>query len=300
MPLGKRGVLWIFADTFLGTVQSDGTRARSSPIVHNSFVVERGGCLVTVEGGTRAKPTAVISPRRHGDWFWPGSAIAVGSKLYVVFQEYGGADTGLAGFHHVSDSVATFSVPGFRLLRLTRLPKLGNVAWGASVVTNGRYAYVYGVEDLAGGQKYAHVARAPVSQFGVAAAWRFYARRRWSRRPRATARILGDVSDLFSVVRARGRYLLVTQEPYPSRAVVVRQAVRPGGPWSAATPVVTLPDPGPGRFVYNAVAHPEFSHGRTALLGYSVNAYDPAEYYSDASSYRPRFVRVRLPARIVR
>jgi hypothetical protein len=293
-------VLWIFGDTFLGTVRSDGARAPGSPVVHNSFVLERGGCIATVHGGTRAEPTAMISPRRRGDWFWPGGAIATGNVLYVVLDEYRGADTGLSGFHHVGDSVATFSVPGFRLLRVSRLPTGGNIAWGASVVTSGRYAYVYGVEDLRDGQKYTHLARAPVSQVGVASAWRFHSRRGWSRQPHATARIIGGVSDLFSVVRARGSYLLISQEPYPSRVVVVRSARRPAGPWSTATPAATLPDPGTDRFVYNAVVHPEFSTGQNALLGYSVNAYDPAEYYSDVSSYRPRFLRIRVPARIGR
>src|SRR4051794_35960797 len=55
LPDGR--VAWLFSDTFLGPVNADGTRPRTSPMVHNSLVVQDGTALVdTRTGGSPTFP----------------------------------------------------------------------------------------------------------------------------------------------------------------------------------------------------------------------------------------------------
>ena len=71
-------------------------------------------------------------------------------------------------------------------------------------------------------------------------------------------------------------------------------ASAPGGPWGPPHRVYTAPEAGPGTIVYAAVAHPAAATGDRLLVGYSVNALDPARVDADVHLYRPRFLDVQL------
>ena len=92
--------VWIFSDTFLGPVNPDGSRPTTTPFINNSFVVQRGGSVKTVTGGTPANPTALVPPPANG-WYWFGAAQTsnAGRNLDVValrFEKTGTGSVGLA------------------------------------------------------------------------------------------------------------------------------------------------------------------------------------------------------------
>jgi len=71
LPDGR--VAWLFSDTFLGTVNSDGSRPPTTPMVQNSLVVQDGtGLTDTRHGGTPTLPEPLVKPIAAGQFVWVG------------------------------------------------------------------------------------------------------------------------------------------------------------------------------------------------------------------------------------
>lgn len=293
VPIDSGRTLWLFGDSILGTVAPDGTRAPGAPTVHNTLVVQDGGCITTYFGATVASPTAMFTPATGGDWFWPAAAIASGGTVTILLTEYSGNDQGLSGFQHVGDSVAVVSLADMSLVSLTPLPASPGITWGAALLDDGGYTYLYGTEEGVDGNKYAHVARAPDGSLATPSAWQYYTGLGWSSDATASSRIASGVSNLFSVLKTDTGYTLITEATYPSLNIDEYQAAAPAGPFLQGVQMATLPDPGTGEAAYNALAHPEFDGGGQLLIGYSVAP--TTEDFTNASVYRPRFTSIPIP-----
>lgn len=76
LPLRGGRTGWFFSDTFLGTVEPDGSRPADSPFVNNSIVVQDHRGLSTVTGGAADAPTAIVPPEADGRWYWIGDPTA--------------------------------------------------------------------------------------------------------------------------------------------------------------------------------------------------------------------------------
>jgi hypothetical protein len=93
------------------------------------------------------------------------------------------------------------------------------------------------------------------------------------------------VANQLSVVRDDGGLLLASQPAFTNELRGWR-AASPTGPWTrVAEPLATWTAP-PGTSTYNALLHP---HAGGDLASYNVNG---STSFSDATVYRPRFVRV--------
>jgi hypothetical protein len=172
---------------------------------------------------------------------------------------------------------------------VTAAQPAGAVTWGAAVLEDDSYTYVYGVEDLPW-HKYLHVARC--LRGGLTGQWEFWTGSGWSTDATTSARVLDGVSDQLTVWRDGATYRLLSQGNFFSRDVSSYTSATPAGPWSAGHVAYTIPDPGGNLFTYNAVAHPEFTNASGLLVSYSVNSNDGADLYRDVTNYRPRFVRL--------
>jgi hypothetical protein len=251
-------------------------------------VVQSGYALSTVFG---RGPAALLTPPRGG-FYWPGAGLVTGSTLRAF--ELGFRATGAGGwdFAYTGSAVATFALPSLTLVSVSATPQSPGVQWGSWVLNDGSYTYIYGVEDT-GLVKYVHVARVPLGQ--LSAPWQYDTGSGWSSEPGASARILSGVSNQFSVVRIASGYALITQDAGFSRAISAYMGATPAGPFGASkTLLYTTPDWGAGTFTYNAVAHPDQGGAGGLLVSYNVNYLAPGGDYSDATVYRPHFIRVPL------
>ncbi|MFL5885714.1 MAG: DUF5005 domain-containing protein [Thermoleophilaceae bacterium] len=287
LPDGRE--VWAFGDTFLGRVNADGSRPADAPMVHNSLVVQDGTRLTTLHGGTSAQPSSLVSPADPASWYWSGTPVVEGSKLYWFLSRRRATGGGSWDFSYQDSAVATFSLPDLRLESVTTVPGGASVLWGAAVLDDGAYTYVYGTEN-SGGHRYAHVARAPRGQ--LASAWEYFTGSGWSSDPAASARAVDGVSDAYSVVARGGRWYLVSQDPGFGNVIRAYPATSPAGPWGSPVSLYTTSDPGPTRYTYSAIAHPELSDASSLVVSYDVNTLDHGTLYADVWSYRPRFVRV--------
>jgi hypothetical protein len=305
LPDGR--VSWIFSDTFLGKVNPDGSR--SDPVfVHNSIVLQDGARLTkTLHSGRYPNARSLVQsldgkevegdPPVGSDWYWLGDGTVDGDKLRVFalkFEKYG---PGGFDFRWVSTAIATFALPKMELLDVSPTYSGNGVEWGSGLMEDGDWTYIYGTDDQ-GLTKYAHLARAPRGDLhGV---WQFWDGTGWSSDQRASKPLMAGVANEYSVTKVGDAYVLVTMDTRTlfSRDIVAYVSCSPTGPWGAPTTVYTAPDyagTNPNAFVYNAHAHPEFTHDGKLLISYNVNSFSFQDLMSDVHVYRPRFIRATLP-----
>ncbi|MCU7724444.1 DUF5005 domain-containing protein [Actinoplanes sp. KI2] len=289
LPDGR--VAWLFSDTYLGNVAADHTRPRDSPFVHNTIVVQEGATLTrTLHGGPEAGPKPLVGPAGD-DYYWAQTGVVAGGALQVFYNRYHRHGAGPWDFTLTGSALATFALPGLRLKNVTDLPLGDTIAWGAAVLQEGEYTYVYGSERTGDALRFAHLARAR----DPAAAWEFWDGTGWTARAQRSARLLSGVDTGFSVQRAGDRYVLVTTEgnlPFDP-AIVAYTSATPAGPWAGPVQLHTPEEP----LAYDARLHPELARPGRLLISYNVNSLDADTAYRDARVYRPRFVEVAWPPR---
>lgn len=297
--------LWLWGDTFLGTVHADGSRDPQG-FIHNAWTVQNadgslGATLYTKN--PLLGNQAWINPADPATWYWLGDAVVHGATLYQFLWHIGGAG---GEFEVLDAEIATFALPGLTLERITPSPAAylptaqpdGSVLYGVSVVSAGGYDYVYGCEDGLFGLKYLHVARVAGGRLTDPTAWQYWSASGWTAVEADSARILSDGADEMSVVRTRTGYRAVLSDETDRPDIYAYTAPSPQGPWGGRTLLYQTPDAGGALVTYNAKEHPELDTADHIVVSYDVNVTgaDPNGLYSNVDNYRPRFVDVYLPA----
>jgi len=310
-PMPDGSDVFLFADTFLGTVNPDGSRSPTvsdggtTPFVNNSFVKWNGRDFSTITGGTVANPTAQLPPPDATHWYWTRDGMVLNGTLNVLYAEYKRTGDGAWDFAWDRNVMARFA-PGHleRPIDVTPVPSGADIQWGAWLMQSGDFTYVYGSEDL-GANKYLHVAR--VQGTDLRRPWQFLtADGSWSPTESASARIAGDggasvgVSNEFSVVKHGKVYVLESSLSLDPN-IYLSYSCSPTGPFVDRTAVYSTPEFGlfgtyanPNVFTYNSHEHPELGHDGTLVISYSVNSFVNTDLYKDASIYRPRFADITL------
>lgn len=297
LPGGK--IAWIYSDTFLGTVNADHSRPLDSPFIHNSIIIDDHGTLTTYTGGTADAPESLVSVEggvAGQNWYWFGDATVEGKHLRVMLIEFEKTGPGNFDFAFVDTAIASFSLKDMSFEGITALPE-SDVQWASAIYEDGKYTYVYGVEDLQA-QKFAHLARVRSGQL-TTGAWEYLGESGWVSDPTASKRILEGVANEFSVTKFQGRYTLVTGDATEilSSKIVMYRSTSLTGPFEGKTVLYSTPETSGNVFTYNAKAHPELGNGRTLNISYNVNSFDTNDVYADVDNYRPRYVNVsaKLP-----
>ncbi|MEU7137328.1 hypothetical protein [Streptomyces sp. NPDC046261] len=314
------GQLWVFSDTFLGTVRPDGSRSPAigeggtTPFVHNSFVLWTARGPRTVTGRDRSgRPTSVVSGgggAGRGDWYWARAGVPDGrGGVAVVYARYARTGAGPLDVAWRGNVLARFGPgqPG-RPRSLTPLPSSARTAWGAWLERQGGFTYIYGTEQGPSGGSFLRLAR--VAGSDLRRPWRYRtARGSWSPREARSARLAGPgglalrTSDELSVVRHGGWYALFTQradQPFSAETQLAWSRT-PYGPFTRPRTVYTAPEAGPhgtyrnaNVFAYNPHEHPELERRGELVVSYNVNSLVPDDVIRRASIYRPRFLRVAI------
>ncbi|WP_143668363.1 hypothetical protein [Streptomyces sp. f150] len=308
LPDGRN--LWLFSDTFLGPLKSDGTRPTNASLINSSFVIQDGSNLETVTGPKRS---AIMPSSAAGNWYWLGDAMVAergGTKyLQVIFQEYyrygsGGWDW---GWHH--SVLATFSLSDLSSpTSVVPLPSAAGVTWGSGILPSAQsgdgYTYIYGLDD-APTKKSMRVAR--VKGDDLDARWEFLdpAHSRWALDERRTSNALTGVANEYSVTPWNGQFMLLTQDSNLAfnAQVFAYSSCDPAGGWYNQVEVYRMPEGGPwgsygdeNVYAYNAHIHPQLnSDGTHFTFSYNVNSFDngtseQSAHYRDPSIYKPRWV----------
>jgi hypothetical protein len=300
LPDGR--TVWIFGDTFLGTVNPDNTRGKMTPIfIRNSLVIQNGDSIITMHQGTPEHPASFVIPppeapggqRLSEDsvWFWPNNGFVENNRLKLFLSEIIQADTGMWGFRWTGTWLASYSLPDITEEEIIPVPySLENqVHYGIAILEEKNYTYVYGRKDSK-----PHVARFAAGD--VSGPWEFYTGTGWSSGPMASVPMSDiDVSEQFSVMKIKNKYILVTQTGYfLSPEIYSFTSDNPYSGWNQKTLlyITPIPEGNKNLFTYNAMAHPQFTKDGKLLISYNTNSIILEDHFRDADIYRPRFIRV--------
>jgi hypothetical protein len=193
VTLGDGRIVWIFADTMIGRMDSGGVALQPTgrQLVHNSFVVQDGPCFTPVMAGSRGARTSLI-PDHAPAWDWPFTgAYDPSQNVLKVFSLRLQPDPRLGppfNFFFAGFDVATFSLPGLNLIDSRPIAGLSSTVgppsseyfpnWNTGGLAVGGYFYGYGRDGNTpqghiGSNKH-FLARAPLASVATAP-WEYYA-----------------------------------------------------------------------------------------------------------------------------
>lgn len=301
--------LWIFGDTFLGTVNEDGSRDKIDPVfIRNSVAVQSEFELKTFYGKTGNRDASFLIPpnapvgevfSEDSLWFWPGDAYVEGNEVKIFLSSFYQKSEGGWGFQWTGTWVASIDYETLDLISLNKIeiPTNTEIHWGHAVCDKADdFLYVYG---LGSGKPYvARIAKDIDSKSNVKNAdnWMYYDGNNWTKN-------INDIlpmnefsgSEQFSVFKLEGKFVYLSQAGGFSDEIYALTSSHPYGPWSKAKKIYKVPAfENKNLFPYNALAHPQFTNDGKLLISFCVNSFELEDVFEDADNYRPRFVRIPI------
>lgn len=310
--------LWLFSDTFVGSVR-DGHRVDAS-LVNNSAAWQHGAdpaaASVKFFTGESAdgKPAALITPADGKGWFWLADGLMAHGKLFLFLTQFERTDAKSAfGFRQIGVWLGEVSnplaPPPQWHIQQTPVPfvKFGageDRCFGSALLATNGYVYVFGTRDPKNSSRRMILARAPENRLDAFASWQFRTADGWSTNAEAATGLCDGVAAEYSVswLPSLQRYVLICTENGLSEKIMVRTAANPWGPWSAASVVYHCPEAKWDKniFCYTAKAHPMLAAADSELLvTYAANSFQIADVINDARLYWPRFVRVQTGNQVI-
>lgn len=298
--------LWLFGDSVRNS-------ATLPDFVRNSMLIFDQNCMSIV---LRPDGGAIIPDRRDKVGYWPMSVTTLSRQGYdlvtVSAQRVRATGTGVFDFQALGPSAAVFVVPRGGTPQLIKVQDLTAdradptlPMWGAAVASHDGWAYLYGTAQSTVGPAFGfslQVARTRPETALDKKTWQYWDGESWTGTESSARRLIeadGGVSQTLSVWRGSNGtwYALSKRNEFLGSEIVVWTAPGPTGPFTAHPAVGQIPsDIAGGDLRYMPLAHPELLPRKgTVVVSYSNNKSDPDEVTADPTSYRPRFLRVRLP-----
>ncbi|MDB5311080.1 MAG: hypothetical protein JWO38_5282 [Gemmataceae bacterium] len=313
-PVSDRRTLWLFSDTWVGSVR-DGKRVGVA-MVNNTVGIQDGRgpdakVSFVVKQTTAGKPTAILTPPDGRGWFWINAGVHVNGPLVLFLPRLEKTtDPGAFGFRQVDQWLGVVENPAadptvwkvtYSKLPFAEFTPGRTLSFGAAVLREGNHVYVYGYEEKPGKPfpvRRMVLARAPADKLADFGAWRFYSGGEWKADAKTIAPLADGLATEYSVSYLPGlkQYVAVYTENGLGDRIVGRFAASPVGPWSEPVLFYRCPEMTRNKkvFSYAAKAHPHLGGGNELVISYCVNAFELAPVIEDASLYWPTFVRVRL------
>lgn len=281
---------WWFGDTYLGNLLGDGRRHHAWYETRNSVVVQSSDCLTTRFRGSLRFPRSfeLAEGDPESAWYWPNAQIVHGDRVRAFWTRTvsGGTDGYIAG----GSALATYDLD-LNLQSVRTIPTDSErMWWGAAVLDDGAYTYVYGIRHTT--TTNVVLARTPAGRLD--GPWEYRTGSGWSSSLGDAVAVHQHTAAQINILRDRGDWVLVTQVP-GTRTVNAWRAQNPWGPWpGGGNKFAELPDV-PSAREYNIQVHPESTSGADWLISYNVMPDSEATLMADDSLYRPRFLRAALP-----
>ncbi len=291
LPDGR--TLWLFGDSFIGTVNPDSSLVASAKMIRNGAVLQEGEVMTAQYNGTFENPEDFVPTDDPETWFWPEHGLVENNTLKIIMSEFGpNGDTTGWNFEFRSTYVALFTYPEIELIGSISLPYYtsNGVMYGDRLIVDGDYTYIYGRKEEVGNIPYAHLAR--TLNGDLLSDWEFYDGSGWTDQAEESIRLTNQpVSQQFGVFMHEEKWVMVTQEIWLGSKIYSMVADHPEGPWTNLNTLYETPRPYPSQFTYNAYPHPQFDDNNELLVSYNSNG-SFWDIFSNVELYRPQFIRV--------
>lgn len=278
--------IWLFGDTFIDQVNPDRTRS-DFQIINNSLMLQVGDELTTIHGGTAESPVAFARPPETGHWYWPGDGTVFQNELLVFMHGFANEGGGAWDFYRTSIDLLTIDAENFTILSADRIAVNPTISWGAALMEDEDYTYVYGVKSD-GLSKTLFVSR---TDAGLRASWEYFSDDAWVPDEASATPVLEGVSEQFSVFKSDNEYYLLTQHNLFGNEIYLYHSDAPEGMFTDKQIVYCTPETGGDIYTYNAFVHTGF-YQDSLLVSYNVNSFNIQDLMDDADNYRPYFIKV--------
>ncbi|MBL6991821.1 MAG: DUF4185 domain-containing protein [Bacteriovoracaceae bacterium] len=275
--------LWLFGDTFFGTVDSQG-KMKFEGAIHNSAALSKGmdtdNCITDLKYLNKSKGHASYylknlsteNPKKTK--LWPGASVAFEDKFYIFYYHVDIFGTGSWDFRHDGTGVATSTISNpseikrLKINNSTIFWKKEEPKFGVSTVVYGKYLYLLGrgsAPDYAG-----FLARVKPQYIENIKKYQYYKTGgTWTSSVDQAQTILDQAPPEASI--SYNPYLkkfVLLYDRYFRQDVVIRTADDVWGPWSKPKQIhKCTPQSSKGR-CYAAKEHPQYQqkNGRVILF----------------------------------
>ena len=308
VDLGKGRILWLFGDSLIDPCGSHSRKSAGVKMVGNSVAIQIGSDPATAKirfywKDARDRSPAAFFSDRGRERFWPGDGIRLRDSLLLFLMRVktipGGLGFEVCGWDAVLVRNPDDSPPNWKMTWLeTPSNTLHVIVGSAGVLRDGGFVYAFGSKEPGGASAY--LVRWPESEArnGRLLHPQWWDGSGWSGKEpeenNPAAPVLRGAGSEFTVHRdpETGKFVMIHSVGFGPADIVMREAVRPSGPWSAPERLYCPPEFRiPRIMIYQAKAHLGLT-GADLVLTYSTNSLDLKNLFADEKIYYPRFVRV--------
>lgn len=284
--------LWIFGDTFLGTVNEDRSRVTPSPLINNTLVVEKNGGFTTLHGGTTDAPEAYLKPPEEGWWYWPAHGqIHEGTLQLIMFAIKPSGEKGMWGFEYAAIDIVNLSLPDLKVISTKRQMPFKGVNYGANIFQYDGHTYIYGARK---DEEDKHLRIARISGTDLQQPWKFLGvNNSWVSSAEDAIDTFASVSEQFTVIQRKTGFYLMTQNHRLQPMIYIYKSTSPIGPFGDQKTLYCTPERKDKIFTYNAFVHEQFSTEDDLFISYNNNSFSVGDLNTNADNYRPHFINVR-------
>ena len=245
VPLPDGRVVWLFNDTYTGTINPYNNSGGTVGFVRNFLMIQNGQTLTPWVTGQNA-----FTPATSGNWYWPSDAFIEGTKLKIILPDINSNQTdGVA--------VATLSLPGLTLDGISAY-----LPWAVGKVLDAGNGYFY----IYNGTK---VGRVPKGSFSTTSAWRYWDGSTWNTSS-AAAIDLANFSSPWSLERLGPNNYVETYAGFVGGTMRARFAPAPEGPWASTDITIATPAwEALNSYYYMPYLHRETVQNGVYSVGYS-------------------------------
>ncbi|MAZ93830.1 MAG: hypothetical protein CMF58_05370 [Lentimicrobiaceae bacterium] len=288
--------LWLFGDSFIGTVNEDSSLAPGASMIRNCAIVQEDEIMFALYNGSFGEPEDFVSTNYpDSTWFWPEHGMVENDTLKIIFSEFGKTD-GTPGwnFEYLNAWIIYLSYPGLEYINQVKLPYFeeNGVMYGDRLLEHDGYTYIFGRKPVSPDYNIPmpHIARVPSGD--ILSEWEFYDGNHWTSNSSSSKKISDQpVSQQYGVFKYQDKFVMITQEIWLGTHIYSMVSNQPYGPWSNLEVIYITPLPYEDMFTYNAYPHSQFNDNNELLVSYNSNG-DFFEIFNNIELYRPRFLRI--------
>ncbi|MBW8351676.1 DUF4185 domain-containing protein [Bacillus sp. IITD106] len=327
----KTKTIFVFGDTFIGSVDPVNNRRIASKMINNSIAILEGNepkkDAIKFLWNTDEKdnPTSYFIPASEkgknieDSYYWLQDGISIKGTFHCFPMIISPDPTQPEGFEFKVNGVTCVSAPigdeGPILEQQTQLDtpfyyKAANgkiTYFGAGFMANTEeanvskpdgYIYIYGLQKWETTKMV--VARISPHQFTDFANWEFWDGASWNKEKEKAVPIAQEVSSELSVSYMDGgfldgKYIVVFQEHGTGKRLGIYTGDSPEGPFEDPVYLYYCSESerGDSIYTYNAKGHPHLSDPGELLVSYNVNTSSWPMHEKDGSIYRPKFLKIK-------
>ncbi|MFC5464854.1 DUF4185 domain-containing protein [Lederbergia graminis] len=326
----KTKTIFVFGDTFIGSVDRETNERLDFNMINNSIAILDGGKPQedaiefrwnTNEAGDPTSyfvPTTEKGVKIDQSYYWLQDGISISGIFYCFPLIISPDSTQPEGFEFKVNGVTCVSAPigadGPILEQQQQLDTPfyftadnGKITYfGAGFMANTKeakvpnpdgYIYIYGLQKWETTKLV--VARVLPDQFTEFSLWQVWDGENWTKDIGKATPIASEVSSELSVSpmlggTLNGKYIVVFQEHSTGNRLGIYVGDSPLGPFETPQYVYYCSESerGDSVYTYNAKAHPHLSEPGELIVSYNVNSSSWKMHEKDGSMYRPRFLKI--------